>query len=115
VTAAHDQESPVFECRLELADDSARLVPIGEIDIESAWIVNGYLNDVRAAGIAQVVLDLRATTFIDSTGLHLVERWHERARRERFSFGLTRGPRAVRRTFEAAGLEAGLNFVCPAP
>jgi anti-anti-sigma factor len=115
VTTVHEEDAAVFQCRLELADGSARIVPIGEVDIETAPIVNDRLEDVRAVGFGRVVLDLCETTFIDSAGLHLAVEWHERARRDGFTFGLTRGPYAVQRTFDAAGIGAALNFVGAAP
>ena len=111
----HQEGGAVFECRLEFADDSARIVPIGEIDVETASIVNERLEDVRDVGFGRVVLDLGETTFIDSTGLHLAVAWHDRARRDGFTFGLTRGPYVVQRTFDAAGIGATLNFVGAAP
>ena len=101
----------MFQGRLELADGLARVAPVGEIDIETAPIVNERLEDVRAVGFGRVVLDLSHTTFIDSAGLHVAVEWHERARREDFTFGLTRGPYVVQRTFDTAGLGAVLNFV----
>ena len=113
-TAPHD-DGTVFECRLELADDWARIVPVGEIDIDTAPIVRQRLEDVRAMGFGRVMLDLRATTFIDSSGLNLALAWHDRARRDGFTFGLTRGPYVVQRTFDAAGIGALLNFVGTAP
>jgi anti-anti-sigma factor len=114
-TTDSDTTPPILECRLELADGAARLVPIGEIDIETAPIVHEHLEDVRSAGIGHVVLDLRAITFIDSTGMHLAHTWQDRAGRERFTFELIPGPAPVQRAFDAAGLGAVLNFVGVAP
>ena len=115
MTTAGPDNHPVLECRVELADDSAQIVPIGEIDIESTCVVHAQLEEVRAAGIALIVLDLRETTFIDSTGMHLAQTWQDCAALERFTFALIRGPRAVQRAFDAAGLGATLNFVNVAP
>ena len=110
MTTAHC-DGALLECRLELADGSARVVPIGEIDISTAPLIEERLEDVRAAGIGHVVLDLCDTTFIDSRGLHLALAWHDRARREGFTFGLTCAPYLVRRTIDAAGIGDALNFV----
>jgi anti-anti-sigma factor len=105
---SRDEDGPPLRCELELGDDSARILPIGELDIDTVSLVEARLEDARAAGIRYVVLDLRGTTFIDSTGLHLILTWHRRARRERFRFGLVQGPEAVRRVIDVAGIARAL-------
>jgi anti-anti-sigma factor len=107
--------SPLLECRVAFVDDTARVLPVGEIDIDSVALVAQRLDDVRAAGAARVVLDLRETTFIDSSGLHLALAWHERAGRERFAFAVAPGSAAVRRAIEAAGIGPALAFISEAP
>ena len=106
---------PLLECHVGFVDDRARVVPIGEIDIDSVALVAQRLDDVRAAGAAHVVLDLRETTFIDSCGLHLALAWQDRAERERFGFGVAPGSAAVRRAIDAAGVGSALTFVSEAP
>ena len=108
-------DGALLECRVAFAGDTARVLPVGEIDFDSVALVADRLEGVRAAGAADVVLDLRETTFMDSSGLHLALAWQERARRERFGFALTRGSAAVRRTIDAAGLRSTLTFVSEAP
>jgi anti-anti-sigma factor len=103
--------APRLRCDLELVDDTARVLPVGELDIDTAPLVEERLQDARAAGVRHVVLDLRGTTFIDSTGLRLTVTWHERAARERFSFALVQGPEPVRRVIEIAGIGTALTFV----
>jgi anti-anti-sigma factor len=105
---------PLLECHVTFVDDTARVVPMGEVDLASVGVVAQHLDDARAAGATAIVLDLSETTFIDSSGLHLALGWHERARRERFRFALKPGSRPVRRALDAAGL-AGLTFVSEAP
>jgi anti-sigma B factor antagonist len=105
----------LLECRVTFVDDTARVLPRGEVDLASVALVAERLDDVRAAGATYVVLDLGETTFIDSSALHLALTWQERARRERFRFAVVPGSRAVRRTIDAAGLDSVLTLVSEAP
>jgi anti-sigma B factor antagonist len=106
---------PPLECRVAFADDTAWVQPVGEVDLANVGLVAQHLDDVRAARAGHVILDLRETTFVDSTALHLALGWQERARRERFSFAVAVGPGPVRRAIDAAGLGAVLTLVSPAP
>jgi anti-sigma B factor antagonist len=106
---------PLLECRVTFVDDTARVLPMGEVDLASVGLVAERLDDVRVAGAAHVVLDLRETTFIDSSGLHLAVAWHERARRERFRFAVVPGSGQVRSAIDALGLGSVLTLVTEAP
>jgi anti-sigma B factor antagonist len=105
------REPDPFECCVEPRRDVVYVSPLGELDIATATEVETRLQEIRAAGFDRLILDLHETTFIDSTGLHLVLDWHERARRERFAFALIRGPDAVQRVFEASGIASTLRFL----
>lgn len=102
---------PPFQCLVKPDRDLVRVCPIGELDIATAGEVQARLDELRQAGLDRLVLDLRRTTFIDSTGLRVVIAWHERSRRERFGFALVQGPDPVRRVFEIAGLSDQLRFL----
>ena len=104
------EDHPELECRAVFTDGTARIIPIGEIDLGSVALVAARLEDACAVG-AHVVLDLCQTTFIDSAGLHLAVEWQERARRERFSFVLADVSAPVRRAIDVAGVGAMLTCV----
>jgi anti-anti-sigma factor len=106
----HEGAAP-FRCGLELHDDTARVLPTGELDIDTVPFVEERLECARAAGIANVVLDLRETSFVDSTAVRLALVWHERAHREQFGFALVQCPEPVRRVMEIAGIATILNLV----
>jgi anti-sigma B factor antagonist len=110
-TMDRDDDGPAIECRIDLQNGSARIRPIGELDIATAPFLEQCLDGVRSAAVDDIVLDFSGTTFIDSAALHVTVAWHARALRERFRFAVTRGPAAVGRAIEAAGLGASLNFV----
>jgi anti-anti-sigma factor len=107
-------DCPSFDCRVVLVNDAARVMAIGEVDLDTVAVVESRLEAVRAAGARQVVLDLRATTFIDSSVMHLALAWHERARHEQFDFSLTGTVGPVRRAIDAAGLGRALDGGGPA-
>jgi anti-anti-sigma factor len=90
---------------------SIRVSPVGEVDVATVEQVAECLGEAFADGAAQLVLDLRATTFLDSTGLHMALRTHERATAAGVGFALIAGPPAVQRTFEVTGLTQHLPFV----
>ena len=110
----HD-DGRLLDCRVAFVDDTARVLPVGEVDLDTVTLLATRLEDVRAAGAARVVLDLGETTFMDSAGLHLALAWQERARRERFAFALAQARGPVLRAIDAAGIGASLTFVSEAP
>jgi anti-anti-sigma factor len=61
-----------------------------------------------------LVLDLSQLTFIDSSGIHVVEQLHKRSTHQMVRLVIVPGPRAVRRPFEILGLAAALPFLAAA-
>jgi anti-anti-sigma factor len=113
--AGTSEYDPLLECRVAFVEDTARVQPMGEVDLATAPLVEERLEDVRTVGARHVILDLREALFVDSTVLHLALAWQERARRERFTFAVMVGPGPVRRAIDAAGIGAVLTIVSPAP
>jgi anti-anti-sigma factor len=88
------------------------LRPAGELDIATAARLEHALLDGRERG-DQVILDLAALEFIDSTGLRVIVHGVEAARRDGWDLRLRHGPPAVRRVFEIAGVLGALPFDTP--
>jgi anti-sigma B factor antagonist len=61
------------------------------------------------------VLDMRALTFMDSTGLRLVIRWDTAAREEGFEFAIVPGTEVVQRVFRLTGMDEHLRIAEPPP
>lgn len=82
----------------------------GELDLASVALAEAELRraEREAAGL---VLDLRALEFIDSTGLRLVVRAGGRLHERGGRLVVARGPRAVHRVFELAGLDSRLEMI----
>jgi anti-anti-sigma factor len=91
--------------------DGARVVVAdGEIDLETSPKLGDVLSDALADGARRVVLDLRAVTFIDSTGISLLLTSAEQARRD--GIELCIAPSAlVRRVLGIAGVDLVLPLL----
>lgn len=83
------------------------VVPNGELDIETVGALATEVEDLIARGFTHVVVDLRATSFIDSSGVHLLL---EYGRRPDVRITVIDGPPAVSRVFDLAGVREVLSF-----
>jgi anti-anti-sigma factor len=109
----HAGEIPAaVEFRVDVAQehDAVRISPAGEVDLATVGRVRARVDEALAAA-ARLILDLRATTFADSSVLHLAVKTQERAARDEIPFAIIPGPPVVQRTFEVAGLSDRLPFV----
>jgi anti-sigma B factor antagonist len=104
---------PALEFRVDVARDwsCVRITPVGEVDTATIGRVRASVDEAFAASVGRVILDLRETTFLDSTGLHLAIDATDAALLNGIDFAIIAGPPAVRRTFELAGLSEQLPFV----
>jgi anti-anti-sigma factor len=87
-----------------------RIVLHGELDISTTPDVERALSELRESGWKELVLDLSALSFLDSSGVHLVLRWTQEASADGIDLALVRGPAAVQRVFEIAGVADHLPF-----
>jgi len=91
--------------------EGARVSPHGDVDLATVDTIRDQLEECIARGCERVHLDLRAVTFLDSTGVHLVLETAAAARAAGWELVLIEGPAKVQRTFELAGVRDGLPFV----
>ncbi|MFI6542381.1 STAS domain-containing protein [Streptomyces prunicolor] len=68
----------------------------GDLDLATAGPLREWLDSVVALRAPAYVVDLRRTTFIDSTGLDLVLRFRRRVRESEAGFAVVCAPRTVR-------------------
>jgi anti-anti-sigma factor len=115
VTETDVQFPPPEPFRCESGHDGDRwwVRPVGELDLDTAPLLDQELGAARAAGAADVVLDMRALTFMDSTGLRLVIRWDTAAREEGFEFAIVPGIDLVQRVFRLTGMDEHLRVAEP--
>lgn len=111
---AHAEETPAAaEFRVDVAreHDAVRISPVGDLDMATIGGPRAHIGEAIESGAGRVILDLRETTFIDSTALHLILETVEAMARTATRFAIIPGPPAVQRTFEITGLSARLPFV----
>jgi anti-anti-sigma factor len=113
-TDGHGQAMPAtVEFRVGVAHEhgGVRVRPIGDVDLATIGRLRERMNEAMAAVADRVILDLRATTFLDSTGLHLAVDTDTWATRNGTEFVIIAGPPGVQHAFDAAGLSERLSFM----
>ncbi len=92
--------------RVELRPDRERIlvIPVGELDLSTVDELQTELEDALAADWRAVVVDLRGLSFVDSTGLSLLLRSHERFQEQGVDFAIIEDPGPVRRLLELGGV-----------
>jgi anti-sigma B factor antagonist len=85
--------------------------PVGEVDLATVDRVREELEAVKAGGARRVALDLRHTTFLDSSGLRLIVEAQQSSNADGWQFGVIPGPPGVQRALDIAGLNKVITFV----
>jgi anti-sigma B factor antagonist len=99
--------------RVEVRDnDRAAVVTVsGELDLASSPAFEEELDRVISSEAPVVVIDLRELEFMDSTGLSVLIRAHQRAEERGQRFGLVRGSQQVQRLLSLTGVADRLTLV----
>jgi anti-sigma B factor antagonist len=83
----------------------------GEFDMAATFTVEPALERLlETPELERVTIDLGALRFIDSTGVGVLLRVHDEARRREITLVIAPGPPEVQRVFEVAGLADVLPF-----
>jgi anti-anti-sigma factor len=82
----------------------------GELDLASSPALEQELERGAAATAEVVIVDLRNLEFMDSTGLSVLVRAHQRATENGQRFGVVRGPQQVQRLLSLTGVADRLNL-----
>jgi anti-sigma B factor antagonist len=93
-----------FRCDIDPDGDRAVVRPVGELDLATAAYVDEPLHERCRAGFRDLVLDLRGLTFLDSTGIALLIRWHRHAAQDGIDFAVVMGDDRIRRPLELTGI-----------
>jgi anti-sigma B factor antagonist len=80
------------------------IVLSGELDIASAQVLEDALAEACAAGAKELVLDMAAVEFMDSTGLRAILRGKSLCEEHHCAYSLTPAQRPVERTLELTGV-----------
>jgi anti-anti-sigma factor len=81
-------------------DESARIIPAGELDLASAPALDQEVRELRRTGTRHFTVDMRRLTFLDSTGLRMLITLRNEAKLNGEQFVLMPGPRNVERLFD---------------
>jgi anti-sigma B factor antagonist len=93
---------------LHITTSSSGLQLRGEIDAHSATVLARHLDPLPGSS-ADVVIDLSAVGFVDSSGLRVLVEAHQRAQAEMRRLVLSSSSRPVLRLLEISGLMEYLN------
>jgi anti-anti-sigma factor len=96
--------------RLEVRSEGRATVFVvrGELDLASGPELEAELGRLTEPPPELLVVDLRHLDFMDSTGLSILVKAHQRAVEEGWEFGLVRGTPQVQRLLELTGVSERL-------
>jgi len=107
--AAFDLPVP-FSCEIEPDALGVRIRVVGEVDLMSARHFEARLRAARDIGGAPLLLDLGEATYMDSTGLRIVLRWHDACLREGVDARIVGVSSAVGRLLEVTDVSQLLGY-----
>jgi anti-anti-sigma factor len=90
---------------------AAVIVVSGELDLASGPELEAELHEISPADTELVVVDLRNLEFMDSTGLSIIVRAHQRLTGEGCTLGLVRGSPQVQRLLDLTGVADRIALV----
>ena len=104
---------PSFELAVETGEDRVTFIPRGELDLATAPELEEKVLAALRDGQAEVVLDLRELTFMDSTGVRTIVAAHQVSEESGQGLRVVRPPRdsAVSRVIEISGIDDALGLV----
>jgi anti-sigma B factor antagonist len=92
-------------------DGRAAIITVsGELDLASAPALEAELEQAGASDSELLVLDLRGLEFMDSTGLSVIVKAHQRLSEDGRSLCLIRGPQQVQRLLDLTGVAERLTL-----
>ncbi|MDP1847566.1 MAG: STAS domain-containing protein [Solirubrobacteraceae bacterium] len=95
---------PDFDLRVVRSDSRLHIAPVGELDIATAPQLEEAISKATSEPVAELVLDLRELTFMDSTGLRTLAQANLKAEQAGTALSIWRGSRQIERVLEISGL-----------
>jgi anti-sigma B factor antagonist len=99
--------------RLEVRNEGrATVIAVrGELDLASSPALQEELDRVAASDAQMLIIDLRELDFMDSTGLSVLVRAHQRIEEQGRQLAMVRGPQQVQRLLSLTGVADRLTLV----
>jgi anti-sigma B factor antagonist len=99
--------------RLEVRNEqTATVIAIsGELDLASSPALQEELDRAQATDASLLIIDLRELDFMDSTGLSVLVRAHQRADEQGRRLAMVKGPQQVERLLSLTGVADRLTLV----
>jgi anti-sigma B factor antagonist len=101
--------SPLFTTQIEARNGVASIALCGELDMATVPILEHHLAQFESDGVAEIVLDLRGLTFMDSTAVHAFLDARDRAKTSGRRLTLIEPSPHARRVFELTGTRSLLS------
>jgi anti-sigma B factor antagonist len=99
------EESPQFRAEFEeLSDGLGIVVLAGEVDIDTAPQFKQAVKGAIAGGASNLIVDMAAVTFIDSTALGVLVSGVRQVRQRDGALAVVCGEENINRVFELTGL-----------
>jgi anti-anti-sigma factor len=100
-----------FQIETRSNGDATLIAVGGELDLASSPALREELERAHDAGAGLVILDLRELVFMDSTGLSVLVKAHQRAAESGRRFAVVRGGKQVERLLTLTGVAERLTVV----
>ncbi len=99
-----------FRVEAHAQGDTQVLAVSGELDLAAASSLEEELDRALTSGSQLIVIDLKGLDFIDSTGLSVLVRAHQRAQEAGLNLGLVNPGAQVERLLSLTGLAQRLTL-----
>jgi anti-anti-sigma factor len=101
---------PPFEIKTAHDEQAFLIALYGEVDVANVHVLRAASRRAERYATPEVVVDLSALTYMDSTGLSVLLALHTRCQEQGRTLRLLPGPPQVQRIFQICGLLERLNF-----
>lgn len=102
-------ETTGFDLKVQPAADETTVAVSGELDAYTAPQLRKVLDEILDGSVPSLVVDLRATSFIDSTGLGVLVGAARKARSQDSELVLDSPTRSVHRVLQITGLTLSIS------
>ena len=100
-----------FRVEVRTEGRAAVVVVRGELDLATSPELEESLRRIWDSGNEQLVIDLRELEFMDSTGLSIIVKAHQRLSEEGRRLCLVRGSQQVQRLLDLTGVSERLELI----